>query len=126
MIGYVTIGAKDSEASGKFYDAVFGAIGEERKFIDGGWIGYGPKGSDENSVFVCPPFNKEQATSGNGMMVAFKVKNADQVKAAHAAGLKTGGKDEGAPGYRPPEKQSWYGAYLRDPTGNKICVYFTA
>ena len=126
MIGYVTIGAKDSEASGKFYDAVFGAIGEERKFIDGGWIGYGPKGSDENSVFVCPPFNKEPATSGNGMMVAFKVKNADQVKAAHAVGLKNGGKDEGAPGYRPPEKQSWYGAYLRDPTGNKICVYFTA
>ena len=44
MIGYVTIGAKDSEASGKFYDAVFGAIGNERKFADGGWIGYGPKG----------------------------------------------------------------------------------
>jgi catechol 2,3-dioxygenase-like lactoylglutathione lyase family enzyme len=126
MIGYVTIGAKDSEASGKFYDAVLSAIGEERKFSDGGWIGYGPKGSDDNTVFVCPPFNKEAATFGNGMMVAFKVKNADQVKAAHAAGLKNGGKDEGAPGYRPPEKQSWYGAYLRDPTGNKIAIYFTA
>jgi len=126
MIGYVTIGAKDSEASGKFYDAVLSAIGEERKFSDGGWIGYGPKGSDDNTVFVCPPFNKEAATFGNGMMVAFKVKNADQVKAAHAVGLKNGGKDEGAPGYRPPEKQSWYGAYLRDPTGNKIAIYFTA
>jgi catechol 2,3-dioxygenase-like lactoylglutathione lyase family enzyme len=126
MIGYVTIGAKDSEASGKFYDAVFSAFGDERKFADGGWIGYGPKGSDDNSVFVCPPFDKQPATSGNGMMIAFKVKNADEVKAAHAAGLKNGGKDEGAPGYRPPEKQSWYGAYLRDPAGNKICVYFTA
>ena len=125
MIGYVTIGARDSDASGRFYDAVFAALGEERKFADGGWIGYGPKGKDEHSVYVCPPFNKEQATVGNGMMIAFKAKNADEVKAAHAAGLKNGGKDEGAPGFRPPEKQSWYGAYLRDPTGNKIAVYFT-
>ena len=28
MIGYVTIGALDAEASGKFYDAVLGAVGE--------------------------------------------------------------------------------------------------
>jgi catechol 2,3-dioxygenase-like lactoylglutathione lyase family enzyme len=125
MIGYVTIGAKDSEASGKFYDAVFSAVGHERKFTDGGWIGYGLKGKDEHNVFVCPPFNKEPATFGNGSMVAFKAKNADEVKEAHAAGLKSGGTDEGAPGYRPPEKQSWYGAYLRDPTGNKIAIYWT-
>ena len=125
MIGYVTIGARDSEASGKFYDAVLGAFGGERKFADGGWIGYGPKGADEHNVYICPPFNKEPATFGNGMMIAFKAGNADQVKAAHAAGLRHGGSDEGAPGFRPPEKQSWYGAYLRDPTGNKICIYFT-
>jgi hypothetical protein len=31
MIGYVTIGALDSEASGKFYDAVPGALGDERE-----------------------------------------------------------------------------------------------
>ena len=52
MIGYVTIGALDSEASGKFYDAVMEAIGNERKFADGGWIGYGPKGkaTSTNSI----------------------------------------------------------------------------
>ncbi|MEI9931090.1 MAG: hypothetical protein WDM89_11240 [Rhizomicrobium sp.] len=55
MIGYVTIGAKDGEASGKFYDAFFGAFGHERKFADGGWIGYGPKGSDSHNIYVCPP-----------------------------------------------------------------------
>ena len=125
MIGYVTIGAKDSEASGKFYDAVLGACGSDRKFADGGWIGYGPKGKEDHDVFVCPPFDKNPATSGNGMMIAFKAPSLDAVKAAYAAGLGHGGSDEGAPGYRPPEKQSWYGAYLRDPTGNKIAIYFT-
>src|SRR5258708_34338117 len=123
MIGYVTIGALDSEKSGKFYDAVLGAIGHARAFADGGWIGYGPKGSDQQDVFVCPPFDKKPASSGNGTMIAFTAKSQDEVKAAHAAGLSHGGSDEGAPGFRPPDKQTWYGAYLRHPTGNKICVF---
>ena len=123
MIGYVTIGARDSEASGKFYDAFFGAFGYERKFADGGWIGYGAKDADTHSVYVCPPFDGKPATSGNGIMLAFTAKSQDEVKAAYAAGLAHGGSDEGAPGFRPPEKQTWYGAYLRDPTGNKLCVF---
>ena len=126
MIGYVTIGALDSAASGKFYDAVFAAIGSERKFADGGWIGYGPKGSDKQTVFICPPFDGKPAHAGNGIMIGFPAPSNEAVAAAHRAALAHGGTDEGAPGYRPPEKQSWYGAYMRDPTGNKICVYHSA
>jgi len=124
MLGYVTIGALDSEKSGKFYDAVLGAIGYGRAFADGGWIGYGPKGSDQQNVLVCPPFDGKPARAGNGIMIAFDAKSQSQVQAAHVAGLAHGGSDEGAPGFRPPEKQTWYGAYLRDPTGNKICVFY--
>ncbi|MBI1328792.1 MAG: VOC family protein [Alphaproteobacteria bacterium] len=123
MIGYVTIGAADGEASGKFYDAVFGAIGVERKFADGGWIGYGPKGADSHNVYVCPPFDGKPATGGNGSMLAFIAPSKDAVGAAYEAGLKNGGKDEGAPGPRPADSTTFYGAYLRDPTGNKICVF---
>ena len=122
-LGYTTIGALDVEASGKFYDAVFGAIGGERKFTDGGWIGYGPKGAETHSVYVCPPFDGKPPTFGNGSMLGFAAKSQDEVKAAHKAGLAAGGSDEGAPGYRPPEKTSFYGAYLRDPVGNKLCVF---
>ena len=122
MLGYVTIGALDSEASGRFYDAVLGAIGDERKFADGGWIGYGPKGGDHN-VYVCPPHDKQPARSGNGTMIAFKAHSTSEVKAAYEAGLSHGGRDEGAPGPRPADSKTFFGAYLRDPTGNKICVY---
>jgi len=124
MIGYVTIGAKDGEASGKFYDAFFGGFGHERKFSDGGWIGYGPKGKDEHGVYVCPPFDGQPASFGNGMMLAFPAASKDEVESAYKAGLDAGGSDEGGPGFRPADKQTWYGAYLRDPTGNKVCVYF--
>jgi catechol 2,3-dioxygenase-like lactoylglutathione lyase family enzyme len=125
MLGYVTIGAKDSEVSGKFYDVVFDAIGMERKFADGGWIGYGAKNSDTHSIYVCPPFDGKPATAGNGMMLAFKAELKGMVEEAYKLGLSNGGSDEGAPGFRPPEKDTWYGAYLRDPTGNKIAIYWT-
>lgn len=124
MLGYVTIGVRDSEASGKFYDAVLGCVGDERKFADGGWIGYGPKGQDSHYCYLCPPFNGQPATAGNGSMLAFKAPSNEAVDAAYAAGLANGGTDEGKPGFRPPEGTEFYGAYLRDPAGNKICVFF--
>lgn len=122
MIGYVTIGALDVESALPFYDAVLGAIDYERQFLDGGWAGYGLKGQDA-SVFLCPPFDGQAAKAGNGIMIAFKAANLDAVAAAHAAALAHGGADEGAPGFRPPEGTSFYGAYVRDPTGNKIAIY---
>ena len=57
-------------------------------------------------------------------MVAYRAKSPDEVKAAHAAGMKNGGTEEGAPGFRPPEAQKgFYAAYLRDPTGNKLNIF---
>lgn len=124
MIGYVTIGALDVEAALPFYDAVLGAIGYERAFLDGGWAGYGPKGQPQN-LYICPPFDGQPARPGNGIMVALRGPSEDAVRAAHAAGLANGGADEGAPGPRPPESTSFFGAYLRDPTGNKLCLFTT-
>ncbi len=53
-------------------------------------------------------------------MVALLVQSRAAVDAAHAAGLAAGGTDAGAPGLRPQYHAQYYGAYLRDPDGNKI------
>jgi catechol 2,3-dioxygenase-like lactoylglutathione lyase family enzyme len=124
MIGYVTIGALDVEAALPFYDAVLGAVGYERAFFDQGWAGYGPKGGAHN-VYICPPFDGEPARAGNGIMIAFLAPNMEAVAAAHRAGLAKGGKNEGAPGHRPADSKDCF-AYLRDPTGNKICIFARA
>src|SRR5262249_6308538 len=105
------------------YDAVFGEMGGERKFRNGDWIAYGDRGRDGNSVYVCPPFNKEAASFGNGMMLGFKANDKAEVDAAYRAGLAHGGTDEGPPGPRPADARTFYGAYVRDPVGNKICVF---
>jgi catechol 2,3-dioxygenase-like lactoylglutathione lyase family enzyme len=127
-IGYVTIGAKDSDASVKFYDAVFKALGDERKFFEGGWAGYGPPSEDKGfascHTMLCKPQNGQEARGGNGIMISYKAPNQDAVTAAYNGGLANGGSDEGKPGFRPPDATSgFFGAYLRDPTGNKICVF---
>src|SRR4051794_25913840 len=102
-IGYVTIGAVDSEKSGVFYDAVFGALGSERKVADGGWLGYGKVGPGKSMTdchtAICPPHGGQPARAGNGIMIAYLGKSPDAVKAAYAGGMKNGGSDEGAPGF---------------------------
>lgn len=123
MLGYVTIGANDLDKALKFYDPAMEALGFKRKFNEGGWAGYGPPNGDADFM-LCAPFNKEPATWGNGVMVALKAPSRAAVDAFHAAGVKHGGKDEGAPGRRGESEPPWYGAYLRDPEGNKICAYF--
>jgi predicted lactoylglutathione lyase len=66
---------------------------------------------------------RRPARAGNGIMIAFKANTKSEVDGAYKAGLATGGKDEGAPGPRPEDSTTFYGAYFRDPTGNKICVF---
>ncbi len=123
MLGYVTIGANDLDRALKFYDPAMEALGFKRQFNEGGWAGYGPAGGDADFM-LCAPFNKQPATSGNGVMIALKAPSRAAVDAFHAAGVKSGGKDEGAPGVRGEGAPAWYGAYVRDPEGNKLCAYF--
>lgn len=123
MLSYVTIGARDTAQSSAFYDAVLGTIGYKRFADYGAFIGYGIDGkSDGQSVWVCKPFDGNEARAGNSIMIAFAAADRAQVDAFHAAAMKHGGSDEGPPGLRDSYGPNWYAAYLRDPTGNKLAI----
>ncbi|WP_446731208.1 VOC family protein [Pseudomonas sp. CFBP 13719] len=72
-------------------------------------------------MFVQLPFNGLPATWGNGMQVSFAAQSQQQVRDVWQAALDNGGMDEGAPGLRPQYSEDYYGAYCRDPEGNKLC-----
>jgi predicted lactoylglutathione lyase len=55
-------------------------------------------------------------------MVAFGAQSREAVDAFHAAALAAGGSDEGAPGLRAHYHPNYYGAYVRDLDGNKLCA----
>ncbi|MBL8549517.1 MAG: VOC family protein [Hyphomonadaceae bacterium] len=125
MIGYVCIGTNDCPRSVRFYDATLAPLNYAKTFEEGGWAGYGPGGKKEGlEIYIATPANGEPATLGNGSMLSFKAPSRAAVDAFHAAALQAGGKDEGAPGVRGEYDPPFYGAYVRDPEGNKMCAYF--
>jgi catechol 2,3-dioxygenase-like lactoylglutathione lyase family enzyme len=122
MLGYVTIGTNDIDKAVEFYDPLFATLRAKRDFKDGNWAGYGRDG-EELKIFVCGPFDGQAASNGNGTMFAFLATDRAEVEAFHAAALKSGGQDEGPPGVRGEMNPVFYGAYARDPDGNKLCAY---
>lgn len=118
MFSHVTLGTDNWPRSKRFYDAVMQTLSipvfMERE--EGAAFGdmVGPK------LFVGPAFDGAPATTGNGTHVAFLAKSRAEVDAFHGAALKNGGTDEGAPGLRPHYHPNYYGAYVRDPDGNKL------
>jgi catechol 2,3-dioxygenase-like lactoylglutathione lyase family enzyme len=119
MIGYVTVGTNDVARAAKFYDEVLGVIGAKRLRNSDSFVAWGPqRGSPMMSIIK--PFDGKPATVGNGVMVAIAVDTEAQVKAMHAKAMALGMRDEGAPGSR---GENFYGAYFRDPDGNKLCAF---
>jgi len=55
-------------------------------------------------------------------MVAFLAPTVEAVNASYSAGIEAGGRDDGPPGERIRYGVGYYGAYLRDPDGNKVHV----
>jgi predicted lactoylglutathione lyase len=74
--------------------------------------------------YVYEPFNKEVATSGNGSMVSFLAPDITSVNTSYAAAFKFGGIDEGEPNNRENYGTGYYGAYIRDPDGNKLHIVY--
>ncbi|HMG46674.1 MAG TPA: VOC family protein [Allosphingosinicella sp.] len=125
MIGYVTLGTNDIDRARTYYDALLSEIGATRKmeFPETGFTLYGT-GDRRPGIAVTRPYDGKPASAGNGNMAALAMESRDMVDRLHARALELGGTDEGAPGLRTPEGPSaFYGAYFRDPDGNKLCLF---
>ena len=123
MIGYVMLGTNNLDDAIKFYDKVLEVIGLDRnETIEDDYAAYGAKGTKDIEFYVTKPFNKKDATFGNGTQITFLTSSRSQVDKFHEVGLKAGGTSEGSGGER-PEGSGVYYSYLRDLDGNKICAF---
>jgi catechol 2,3-dioxygenase-like lactoylglutathione lyase family enzyme len=121
MYSHIMVGANDVQASKDFYDAVLGAMGfEPGVFDDKGRVFY----FTESGIFsITKPIDGEPAGPGNGSTIGFAAQDPAMADAWHAAGLANGGTTcEDPPGVREGAAGKLYLAYLRDPSGNKICA----
>jgi len=119
MLGYCTLGTNDLKRSGAFYDKVAEILGHSRVMESERNIMWGSPG--KGAMFgAILPLDEKPATGGNGSMFGFDAQTEEQVNAVYDHALANGGSDEGPPG---PRGDNFYGAYFRDPDGNKLVVY---
>ena len=124
MIGYVTLGSNDLDKSRNFYDALMPVVGAGRimEFGDN-FTMYGTS-LGRPALAVCRPYDGSAATAGNGNMAAIACDSRATVDSLHARALELGGTCEGPPGVRGEEgPRAFYGAYFRDPDGNKLAAF---
>ena len=115
MYDHIGLKVKDPDAAVRFYRAVLEPLG----LVQDESGGFGPPGAP--ALWLYP---KEDSTS-SGTHVAFQAKNRTAVDRFHAAGIKSGGKDNGKPGLRADYSPTYYAAFLIDPDGNNVEAVFT-
>ncbi len=121
MFSHIMVGANNIEESKVFYDAILGELGHKPGVID-------EKGRcfwfTKTGIFsISKPIDGNPACNGNGSTIGFEAQDTEAADKWHAAGLANGGVTcEDPPGIRKGVKGDIYLAYLRDPSGNKICV----
>ncbi|MDH7640415.1 VOC family protein [Sphingomonas oryzagri] len=122
MLSHTTIGIPDVQAARRFYDPLLDQLGLALKFSEEQWAGWKSPDADRPLFIIARPFDGAAPTRGNGQMIAFLATSRLQVDACHDLAMRNGGTDEGRPGLRPDYHEQYYGAYFRDPFGNKLCV----
>ena len=121
MFSFITIGTNNLKKSENFYSKVLKPLNIKRVLKHERYYGYAKRNNPKKiELYLIKPFNNKKATTGNGLMIAFKANSKREVDDFYRIGINLGAKDEGAPG--PRHGQDYY-AYIRDLDGNKICAF---
>lgn len=118
MLGHISYGVSNLSRAKRFYDAIMTPLGQTCVYEDERWIGYGAPGTSasEDKLLLRANGGPVQLP-GEGFHLCFDAPDRAAVDAFHAAGLATGGTDNGAPGLRPDYGPDYYAAFLIDPDG---------
>jgi catechol 2,3-dioxygenase-like lactoylglutathione lyase family enzyme len=112
MYHHIGLRVKDLERAARFYEALLAPLGHVAGARDKTSAGFGPAQS--------PALWLHLDAKGGGCHVAFKAQSRAAVDRFHAAGLKAGGRDNGAPGLRVDYAPTYYAAFILDADGNNV------
>lgn len=122
MFSHVHLGANDVEESRKFYDALMATLGAGPGTYDAERNRY-IYNHDGAMLIVGEPLDGKEATPGNGMTIGFRVADEDMGRKWYETACANGGTGiEEAPGVRTKAVGELFLAYVRDPSGNKLCA----
>jgi catechol 2,3-dioxygenase-like lactoylglutathione lyase family enzyme len=110
MYDHIGLKVKDVAASVRFYTAALKPLGLE---LDGSGTGFGAPGAPALWLYA-------DKAARTGIHLALKAPDRAAVGRFHQAGMKAGGRDNGAPGLRTDYAPNYYAAFLLDPDGNNV------
>lgn len=124
MFSHITVGVSDFDRAFGFWQPLMALLGHPVRLVDRSrpWAVWETAGGGRPFFIITRPFDGAPALPGNGTMAAFSAGDRTTVERVHELGLALGGHDEGGPALRPEYHPGYYGAYLRDPDGNKLCI----
>ncbi|MEO6780624.1 MAG: VOC family protein [Bradyrhizobium sp.] len=114
MYDHIGIKVANLDASIDFYTAVLAPLGYVLCSRDTSGAGFGPRGKPALWLYL------DKGRSGGGAHIAFRAPDHAAIQKFHAAGLKAGGRDNGAAGPRADYSPSYFAAFLIDPDGNNV------
>jgi catechol 2,3-dioxygenase-like lactoylglutathione lyase family enzyme len=120
MFDHVSIGVRDLARTRRFYDAALAPLGYRCRRAEEALLGYG---GDSVALWISPVETPVPADPQSGLHFCFNAPDAAAVRAFHAAALRAGGSDNGAPGLRPEYAADYYAAFAIDPDGYRIEAY---
>ena len=122
MFSHIVIGSNDLAAARIFYDAVLATVGvSEGDFNEETQRIY--YRTSDGTLIVTKPMDGNPATVANGGTLGFTCKTPEQANAFHDAAVANGGVSiEDPPGWRNLGELKLYLAYVRDPSGHKLCA----
>lgn len=123
MLDHVSIGVRDLARTRNFYDAALAPLGYKRGHADDTQVGYG---AAKLQFWAAAASRPVPADVESGLHFCFAAPTRTSVDAFHAAALKAGGKDNGAPGLRDSYGPNYYAAFVIDPDGYRIEAYCAA
>lgn len=122
-IDHVSVGVTNIKRSKAFYDAALAPLGMQAIYpveFGGQLVGVGYGQDNKPTFWIQLPINGQPASMGNGVHIAFRAASRAQVDAFFLAAIEQGGVEDGRPGLRTEYHPDYYGAFVRDPDGNKI------
>lgn len=117
MLHHISLGVRDLERAGAFYDAALGAMGYRRVFEDDTAIGYG---LIDDQDLLCLKLRDDAHAPGAGFHLAFAASTRAQVDAFYTAALRSGGTGNGEAGLRSDYGDHYYAAFVIDPDGHRV------